>query len=67
MAEISGVWDNTGGAFQVFVVDNGQGAAAEDDAVTVTQLTTPTCDDDFPDDEDQTALARGNAQVYDAP
>ena len=66
VARIAGTWAD-GGPFQLYVVDNGQGAAADDDVVTViSQAPDPTCDFDEPDDDDQTALARGNAQVYDA-
>jgi hypothetical protein len=65
MAKLSGTWDS-GGAFQVIVVDNGQGAAASDDTVTIQQVDDPSCEQEDNDDDDPTALARGNAQVYDA-
>ena len=65
-ARIAGSWRD-GGPFQIYVVDNGQGSAADDDVVTViSQAPDPSCDFDEPEDDDQTALARGNAQVYDA-
>lgn len=64
-ARISGTWNDGEGAFSLFVVDNGQGSAAEDDIVTVTRLTTPQCGDDFEDPDNRDALARGNVQVND--
>lgn len=68
VARISGTWRD-GGAFQLYVEDNGEGAGADSDVVTVfPNVDEVTCDpDDFeePDDEDKTALARGNAQVRD--
>jgi hypothetical protein len=64
-AKIAGTWDQ-GGTFQLLVVDNGQGAAADDDLVTVQNAADPTCNQEDNDDDNQVALARGNAQVYDA-
>jgi hypothetical protein len=65
-AKIAGTWEG-GGPFQLYVVDNGEGSAANDDIVTViSNAPDPSCDFDDPDSDDQTALARGNAQVYDA-
>lgn len=67
VAKIAGTWRD-GGPFQLYVEDNGEGANAPDDIVTVISMAPePTCDFDEPEEEDQTALARGNAQVYDAP
>lgn len=63
VAKISGSWAD-GGSFAVYVEDNGEGAAADDDVVTVLQDVSG-CDFDEPDDEDKTGLARGNAQVRD--
>lgn len=67
-AKIAGTWRD-GGNFQLFVEDNGEGAGAlaSDVVVVVSMADEPACDFDEPDEEDQTALARGNAQVYDAP
>ena len=66
-AEISGTERDTGEAFNLRVIDNGQGAAAEDDVVQFDRVDEPGCGDDDSDDEDpQFALGRGNAQVYDA-
>lgn len=67
-ATIGGLWRD-GGDFEIYVVDNGQGAAAEADIVTVnTEPSQVDCEqDDDEDDGDPIALARGNAQVYDAP
>ena len=65
-AKLSGTW-REGGNFQVIVVDNGEGSNAENDVVIVQKMDDLTCDDEDDDDDDgQTALARGNAQVYDA-
>ena len=67
-AEISGVWKaEDAGAFHILVVDNGEGVTASgEDIVTVTELDDPSCEEDDEDDDGETALARGNAQVYDA-
>jgi hypothetical protein len=66
MAKVAGTWRD-GGPFQLLIVDNGQGSAADDDLVTVQNNQDPTCDAEDDDDDGQTALGRGNAQVYDAP
>lgn len=64
-AKIAGEWRD-GGNFQLFVKDNGEGGAVERDVVVIAPLADePTCDFDEPTEENQTALARGNAQVYD--
>jgi hypothetical protein len=53
-----------GRTFQLYVLDNGQGQAPND--MIMFQLSdSATCDFDTPDDAPE--LARGNAQVYDAP
>jgi hypothetical protein len=65
MAKLAGTWDQ-GGTFQVLVVDNGQGVAADNDLVTVQNTQDPTCDPEDDDDDGPTELGRGNAQVYDA-
>jgi hypothetical protein len=66
-ATIGGTWERgaTGG-FEILVTDNGEGATATD-MITIADVTTPDCGDPEQDEEDQIALARGNAQVYDAP
>lgn len=61
-AYIAGVWRD-GGTFQLYVEDNGEGAAADSDVVTLIPGESG-CDFDEPDDEDKVALARGNAQVH---
>jgi hypothetical protein len=66
MAKIGGEW-GAGGTFQIIVIDNGEGIAADDDVVTIQDGQDPTCDQEDDDDDDPIALARGNAQVYDAP
>lgn len=62
VARIAGSWSD-GGTFQLYVEDNGEGANAPDDVVTL-MAGEATCDFDEPDDEDKVALARGNAQVH---
>ncbi len=64
VAKMAGAWRD-GGTFQLYVEDNGEGAAADSDVVTLTLGAEPTCDFDDPEDEDKVALARGNAQVRD--
>ena len=63
-AKISGV-GRDGRAFQLYVVDNGQGAAADNDTIMFQTADQPTCD--FDPGNNVPELARGNAQVYDAP
>ena len=66
-AEISGTERDTGEAFNLRVIDNGEGAAAENDVIQFDRVDEPGCGDDDSDDEDpQFELGRGNAQVYDA-
>lgn len=62
VAKIAGTW-NDGGAFGIYVEDNGEGRD-NNDIVTVLPGES-TCDFDDPEDEDKTALARGNVQVRD--
>ena len=68
-AEIAGVERDSGEPFNLRVVDNGEGAAADDDLIQFdnTVDTADCSDDDSDDEEPELALARGNAQVYDAP
>ena len=54
-----------GRAFQLYVVDNGQGANADDDMIMFQLAGHATCD--FDPGNQVPELARGNAQVYDAP
>jgi hypothetical protein len=54
-----------GRAFQLYVVDNGQGASADNDMIMFQVADQATCD--FDPGNDVPELARGNAQVYDAP
>ena len=61
IARISGTWRD-GGAFGLYVQDNGEGSAAENDVVTVVPGVS---DCDFDDPDEFTALGRGNAQVRD--
>jgi hypothetical protein len=66
-AFLAGAFEGEGdlaGPFQLAVQDNGEGGD-NTDAVTLTQVDTPTCDEDQHDEDAEGALARGNAQVYD--
>jgi hypothetical protein len=63
-AKIAGV-GRDGRAFQLYVADNGQGSAAQNDMILFQFADEATCDFDQGDDVPE--LARGNAQVYDAP
>jgi hypothetical protein len=64
-AELAGV-GRDGGAFTLYVVDNGEGANADNDLISFTRVADPSCDRDDSDDDGSVELARGNAQVYDA-
>lgn len=64
VARLAGTWRD-GGTFQLYVEDNGEGSAADNDVVTLMPGEEPTCDFDEPDDDDKVALARGNSQVRD--
>jgi hypothetical protein len=61
VARISGTWRD-GGNFGLYVEDNGNGDGT--DIVALTPVNNANCADD-PEDENRTALARGNAQVRD--
>ena len=63
-AKIAGT-GRDGRAFQLYVVDNGQGAAAGNDMISFQYADQATCD--FDPGSNVPELARGNAQVYDAP
>lgn len=72
VAQMSGTVRKTNSAdtspFILVVEDNGQGAAAaQADQIIFQRISDPSCDEDDVDDDGQTDLARGNAQVYDAP
>ena len=63
-AFIEGVWRD-GGEFGLFVQDNGEGAnASEPDIVAITPVNPDDCGDEA-DEDNMTALGRGNAQVRD--
>jgi hypothetical protein len=64
-AKLAGAWDQ-GGTFTIVAVDNGQGAAADDDMISINNGAEPNCSRDNNDQNNNTALARGNVQVYDA-
>jgi len=57
--------DGTKTAFTLMVTDNGEGSAADNDLISFQEVSTPTCDDNDEDDDAETELARGNAQVTD--
>jgi hypothetical protein len=63
-AKIAGT-GRDGRAFQLYVVDNGQGANADNDMIMFQLSDQATCD--FDPGNNVPELARGNAQVYDAP
>jgi hypothetical protein len=63
-AKIAGV-GRDGRAFQLYVVDNGQGSAANNDMIMFQLADQASCD--FDPCNEVPELARGNAQVYDAP
>lgn len=53
--------------FTLIVTDNGEGSKAPDSDMIALQYTDdPTCSREDGDDDSETDLARGNAQVYDA-
>ena len=69
-AKIAGVLKHgTGGNFNLYVEDNGEGAnAAGADMIFLdTMAPDPTCDFEDPEDSETEVLARGNVQVYNAP
>ena len=59
--------DDASDLFSVYVMDNGEGAAADNDVVLLNEDTDGQCGIDDDDDDGAVDLARGNAQVYDAP
>jgi hypothetical protein len=64
---LAGTWEDRdgGGTFEIAVVDNGEGANADDDVIGVYPEAEPDCvNDDGDDDDATTALARGNVQVH---
>jgi len=63
-AKIAGT-GRDGRNFQLYVVDNGQGAGADNDMIMFQYSDQASCD--FNPGNDVPELARGNAQVYDAP
>jgi hypothetical protein len=67
MAKVGGHKKDGTQRFTLFVIDNGQGAAAENDGIAFKKGTAadPTCEIDDDDDDELSALGRGNAQVRD--
>lgn len=64
-ARIAGTWTNRVGNFEIIVKDNPE---PTDDAIFINaNQPDPECGDDNNTTEPEVALARGNAQVYDAP
>ena len=53
--------------FTIYVMDNGEGAAANNDLVFLNDDPQSPCELQDDDDRGDVELARGNAQVYDAP
>jgi hypothetical protein len=67
-AKLAGTWNDGSGAFTMVIEDNGEGAQATGaDMIALNNTSDPTCKRENGDDNGNTALARGNAQVYDAP
>lgn len=66
MAKLAGT-ANDNGTFTLFVVDNGEGGNADSDLITLDRQSDPTCEFNDDDEDNAVDLARGNAQVYDAP
>ncbi len=68
-AEIAGGERDTNDPFTLRVVDNGEGMNADNDMIFFDDVEDDKrCESDDDDDDDaQVALARGNAQVYNAP
>lgn len=66
MAKLAGT-TNDNGTFTLFVVDNGEGGNADNDLITLDRQSDPTCEFNDDDEDNAVELARGNAQVYDAP
>lgn len=64
IARIAGTWRD-GGSFGLYVEDNGQGGTATSEDMIAVTPELQGCESDREDD-DPTALARGNAQVRDA-
>jgi hypothetical protein len=55
-----------GDLFSLLVLDNGQGAAADNDGILFDDMpSNPECDVEDEDEDDTIELARGNTQVYD--
>ncbi len=67
-AELAGVERDSGQPFNLLVRDNGEGAMADNDAISFSEVNDVSCADENDDkDTPDVALARGNAQVHDAP
>lgn len=63
-AKLAGTFRD-GRSFTLVVVDNGEGLD-DNDTIALQFTDDPTCDREDGDNDSSTALARGNAQVYDA-
>lgn len=64
-AKVAGVLRN-GDTFNLYVEDTGEGLGNSDVIFFNSMADDPTCEFDTPAEDDLEALARGNAQVYDA-
>lgn len=67
MAVLTGNWTSgLEGTFKLAVVDNGEGAAADNDTIMLDeQSSDPDCSNNSNNNGSTVDLARGNAQVYD--
>ena len=64
---IAGEWRNQGeGFFQIYLEDNGEPNQGSDLIIVEEAATSPECSDEEPDDDDKSAMARGNVQVHNA-
>lgn len=67
VARIAGTGEKSDGtttSYTLMVTDNGEGLD-DNDLISFQYVSDPTCDDDDSDDDAETELARGNAQVTD--
>jgi hypothetical protein len=65
LAGVGTLSDGSTTGFTLIVTDNGQGAAADNDMITLQYTDDPTCERQDGDDDSAVELARGNAQVTD--
>lgn len=64
-AVLAGVWNHNAGNFEIYVVDYGEPNQGNDQIFVNENTTNPDCEGGERYEESATALARGNAQVFD--